>query len=243
MNWILYVLSPVMVHLLLSEGIAVLAGTVIDSAACTALSSVVVLPVAIWMYRRDGSYRGDESYRREGSYRGDGSLRRRPFHSESEGKTFALSRMNYILKENTWEGKLGPLFFLGCLAGGGLLNLLWSGLMKELGITGHFSNRAQEALLTSGMAMQLLGPGLLVPIAEELVFRGLCYTRMKTRLSVGQSVFFSALLFALYHGNPIQMIYAFPMALILALLYERGGTLTGPVLFHMGANLAAILLA
>ncbi|MCD7882190.1 MAG: CPBP family intramembrane metalloprotease, partial [Lachnospiraceae bacterium] len=86
-----------------------------------------------------------------------------------------------------------------------------------------------------------LGPGLFVPIAEELIFRGLVYARMRIRLQVGSAAFFSALLFALYHGNPIQAIYAFPMAIVLALLYEHGGKLIYPILFHMGANLAAIL--
>ncbi|MCD7841730.1 MAG: CPBP family intramembrane metalloprotease, partial [Lachnospiraceae bacterium] len=84
-------------------------------------------------------------------------------------------------------------------------------------------------------------PGLLVPVTEELVFRGLTYRRMRTRMQTYQAVVISALLFALYHGNPIQMLYAFPMALLLALLYEKSGSLVYPILLHIGANLTAIL--
>ncbi len=90
--------------------------------------------------------------------------------------------------------------------------------------------------------MQLLGPGLLVPLTEELIFRGLLYGRMRTRLQMKQAVLLSALLFAFYHGNPVQILYAFPMALLLAILYERGESLIYPILFHMGANLTAIFL-
>ncbi|MCD7956657.1 MAG: CPBP family intramembrane metalloprotease [Lachnospiraceae bacterium] len=123
------------------------------------------------------------------------------------------------------------------------MNICWSGLLNLLRIGSYFSNETQEALFASSFFMQLFGPGLLVPIAEELIFRGLLYARMRTRLQAGPAIVISALLFALYHGNPIQMIYAFPMAVVLALLYERGGNLIYPILFHMGANLTAILIA
>ncbi|MCC8049222.1 MAG: CPBP family intramembrane metalloprotease [Clostridiales bacterium] len=129
-----------------------------------------------------------------------------------------------------------------CLFGGGLLNVFWSWILKLLQVTSVFSNETQEALFSSGIIMQLLGPGLLVPLTEELIFRGLLYGRMRTRLQMKQAVLLSALLFAFYHGNPVQILYAFPMALLLAILYERGESLIYPILFHMGANLTAIFL-
>ncbi|MCD7735418.1 MAG: CPBP family intramembrane metalloprotease [Lachnospiraceae bacterium] len=204
MNWILYVLSPVAVHLIVAEGTVILMGNHLDSAACTALSAFLVLPAAIWMYRQDGALH-------------KAAFHRASFHKEA-------------------------LSLLLCLLSGGLLNVLWSSFLNWAKISTLFSNQTQEELLASARMMQIAGPGFLVPIAEELIFRGLVYTRMKARLSVWQAALLSALLFALYHGNPIQMIYAFPMALILALLYEWSGTLAYPILFHMGANLAAILL-
>lgn len=203
MSWIFYVLSPVLLHLAVSEMIIVLAGNVMDSAACTALSAVFVLPFALWMYRKD---------------------------SALHGKT--------VIKHAAAAALL-------CLAGGGLLNFFWSGLLSLLlnllRLTSYFSNASQEALLTSSFLAQLLGPGLLVPVTEELVFRGLTYRRMRIRMQTYQAVVISALLFALYHGNPIQMLYAFPMALLLALLYEKSGSLAYPILLHMGANLTTIL--
>ncbi|MCD7765899.1 MAG: CPBP family intramembrane metalloprotease [Lachnospiraceae bacterium] len=204
MSWIFYVLSPVLLHLAVSEMITVLAGNVLDSAACTALSAVFVLPFALWMYRKDSSL---------------------------HGKSVEIQAAAVLLS----------------LAGGGLLNLLWSGLLNLMlnlfRFNSYFSNATQEALLTSSFIAQILGPGLLVPAAEELVFRGLTYTRMRIRMQTHQAVVLSAMLFALYHGNPIQMIYAFPMALLLAFLYEKSGNLAYPILFHMGANLTAIVTA
>lgn len=129
-----------------------------------------------------------------------------------------------------------------CFLAGGILNIVWSSVLTLLRISEIFSNATQEALLASELALQVVGLGLLVPLAEELIFRGLIYNRMKQLLSVPLAVFFSALLFAVYHGNPIQMIFAFPMALALAVVYERGKSFIFPVLFHIGANLIAILV-
>ena len=129
-----------------------------------------------------------------------------------------------------------------CAASGGVLNLLWSGILQQLRIQDHFSNAVQEQLFAGQAMVQLLGLGMLVPLAEELIFRGLIYTRIRKRIPAGAAIFFSALLFALFHGNVIQMIFAFPLALILAGLYERSGWFACPLAFHMGANLTAVVL-
>ncbi len=148
------------------------------------------------------------------------------------------------------EKKNGPMkygesgnFILGCLfcfAAGGILNLAWSGLLTFFKIQQHFSNAAQESLLSGQLLIQILSMGIFAPLTEELIFRGLLYRRMKSLLSVGWSVILSSLLFAVYHGNMIQIVFAFPMALVLALLYEKSGRFCYPLLFHMGCNLTAI---
>ena len=134
------------------------------------------------------------------------------------------------------------LFGIFCFLAGGILNMVWSGILNLIQIGEIFSNSTQEALLASEMALQIVGLGILVPIGEELIFRGLIYNRMKQMLSVKMSIFFSALLFALYHGNPIQMIFSFPMALALTAVYEHGKLFLFPILFHMGANLTAVFV-
>lgn len=52
----------------------------------------------------------------------------------------------------------------------------------------------------------------------------------------------SSLMFGIYHGNPVQGIYAFLIGLLLCLVYERTGKLTAAVLFHGAGNLAVYLL-
>lgn len=135
------------------------------------------------------------------------------------------------------------LFGMGCLLAGGCMNLLLSTLMNLMQLTRYFSNQTQETLLLAEIPVKVIGLVILVPIAEELIFRGLIYRRMQHFFSWKLSAFFSAALFAVYHGNPIQIIFAFPMALALTGVYEYGNNLIFPILFHAGSNLAAVLLS
>ena len=52
----------------------------------------------------------------------------------------------------------------------------------------------------------------------------------------------SSLMFAIYHGNPVQGIYAFLIGMLLCLVYERTGRLAAAVFFHGAGNLAVYLL-
>lgn len=127
-------------------------------------------------------------------------------------------------------------------AAGVILNQLLSGVMEAFAVTEHFSNAAQEGLLGSGAAVQLIGLGVVVPIMEELLFRGLVYQRLKKYFPVWASVLLGAAVFALYHGNMVQIIFAFPMALAMLLAYEKWKSLAVPVVFHMAVNLSTVLL-
>lgn len=84
----------------------------------------------------------------------------------------------------------------------------------------------------------LLIYGIIVPVEEELVFRGLVYGRMRKYFSAGLSIPVSALLFGFYHGNFIQGIYGFFMGCLLAWAFESYKDLKASALVHGAANLA-----
>lgn len=100
----------------------------------------------------------------------------------------------------------------------------------------------KESLYRPSLAVQVLGTGLLIPFAEELVFRGLGYGRLRRELPFGQAACLTALLFGLYHGNLIQGIYAAFLGFMIAMAYETCGGLWAAWLFHAAANLTSVLL-
>lgn len=106
----------------------------------------------------------------------------------------------------------------------------------------HFSNAVQERLFASNLWIQVLGIGMIVPIMEEVLFRGLVYCRLKDYNDNWCSLFLAALMFAVYHGNMVQILFAFPMSLILCLVYRKCETIYAPILFHMTVNLSSVIV-
>lgn len=90
--------------------------------------------------------------------------------------------------------------------------------------------------------LQLLCAGVIVPFAEEILFRGVIYSKMRENLPPLPCALFSALLFGVYHENAVQAVYAFALGLFLAWLMERFGSPAAPYLLHMTANMTSVLL-
>lgn len=84
--------------------------------------------------------------------------------------------------------------------------------------------------------------GVLSPLAEEAVFRGLIYNRMKRCFGFPIALLGSALLFGCYHGNLVQAVYGTLLGLLIAYLYERYKSFAAPVLFHGVANVSVYVL-
>jgi membrane protease YdiL (CAAX protease family) len=85
--------------------------------------------------------------------------------------------------------------------------------------------------------------GIVSPLAEEIVFRGLMYNRMRKYFPVWLAIVVSGLFFGLYHGNLVQGIYGSCMGILMAYLYEKAGKFYVPLLFHALANMAVYLIA
>ena len=104
------------------------------------------------------------------------------------------------------------------------------------------TSTAQDSLFHSGLLIQVLGVGVIVPVMEEVLFRGLVYNRLKDYNKGWLSIILAAGMFAVYHGNIRQAVAAFPVAVIMIVLYDRWDSLLAPILFHMTVNLSSILV-
>lgn len=73
------------------------------------------------------------------------------------------------------------------------------------------------------------------PFAEELLFRKFLIDRT---IQYGElsCVIFSSFVFALYHGNLNQFIYAFPLGLFFAFLYVKTRDIRYSITIHMAVN-------
>ncbi|HWE60936.1 MAG TPA: type II CAAX endopeptidase family protein [Chloroflexota bacterium] len=84
---------------------------------------------------------------------------------------------------------------------------------------------------------------LLTPVIEELLFRGVLYQALRRRMPVGSAALISALIFAVMHGQLLLLIPFTVMGVILALIYERSGSLWPTILVHACNNGIILLFA
>lgn len=85
--------------------------------------------------------------------------------------------------------------------------------------------------------------GILAPVVEEMVFRGILYRELKQNMGKIGAMVGSALFFGAFHGNIVQMVYGTIMGIFLAIYYEKYGTIAAPILFHGGANIIVYILS
>lgn len=100
---------------------------------------------------------------------------------------------------------------------------------------------ANEAFFGGEVLYEILGSCLVVPLAEELLFRGVVYKRLKMQLGVRPAIVLSAVIFGAMHFNTVQFLYAAILGLLLAFLLEKTGYFYAPVLGHIAANAMAVV--
>ena len=121
------------------------------------------------------------------------------------------------------------------------LNLLMS-LSGIISLSEAYQSVAEEQYSAS-LFMGLLCYGIVTPIAEEVLFRGVIYNCLRRSMTVKMSIFLSAMIFGMYHMNAVQGIYAFLIGCIIAYAYEYFGDFKVPVAIHMLANILVYCLS
>ncbi len=109
----------------------------------------------------------------------------------------------------------------------------------------YFSPTYQEVseiIYSGSIWIELLAAVIAAPIVEELLFRGLIYKRLLVWVSPKVGMIISSAIFGLFHGNLVQFVYAFIIGFLLAYMYEKCKTIWVPIIFHVCANLIAVLI-
>lgn len=143
------------------------------------------------------------------------------------------------VQERGWIAK-AVLFLAAGACTAAFLNLT-AGLVMSTAVPEAYME-TEEILYGGSVALQILVNGILIAIAEELVFRGAIFHYLLRTVGATVAIIGSALLFGLYHGNTVQFVYGSIMGCLLAWAVEKSGDLTASILMHMAANLTIILM-
>jgi membrane protease YdiL (CAAX protease family) len=84
--------------------------------------------------------------------------------------------------------------------------------------------------------------GLLSPIVEELIFRGLLYPMLKKHIGVFFGCVISSLLFSFIHDNVLSFALLFLFSVYLTYIYERNNNLLIPIASHAFFNVIMLTL-
>lgn len=137
----------------------------------------------------------------------------------------------------------------GILAASVFLNLFLTGVGAV-----HADAAAADASAQAGRVSLPLGIliyGVLSPLAEETVFRGitlqrlylLCHEKKSGKTAFLLAAGLSSLLFGIYHGSLVQGLYAAAMGFLFCLFLALGGNLFRVIVLHGGANVMTLFLS
>ena len=146
------------------------------------------------------------------------------------------------------KGSLKPGKFLSALiisfflmyAGNLIGNLISTVLRALLGIAA--GNIIESVAMESSLLSKLVFMVLLAPVLEELICRKMLIDRMAV-YGEKLAVVTSALIFALFHQNLVQVIYAFGLGVVLGYIYIRTGKIALCMLLHAIINFVGSVLA
>ncbi|MCI8293462.1 MAG: CPBP family intramembrane metalloprotease [Hespellia sp.] len=141
------------------------------------------------------------------------------------------------VKAPTW--RYGILVLFGIFACIGLNNLA---NMAGLAFYSEAYQKTSEVFYSAGFAVQLLCLGIIIPISEEFIFRGIIFKRYRPITGVMSAALYSSLLFALSHGNMVQFVYALITGFFLAYVYEKYASVKAPICLHIIMNLTSLIV-
>lgn len=132
---------------------------------------------------------------------------------------------------------------IGCIIVMGVLGQYASNLIATL--TGVLIPSAMDSyedlaknfdLSTASPVLMILAVCIVGPIAEELVFRGMIFGKLRRAFSFWPAAIISGLMFGIFHMNIMQGVYASVLGVLLAYVYEKTQTIFGSIFFHIVFN-------
>ena len=163
---------------------------------------------------------------------------------------FMKRDINRQKKQNTYKQyKLDNKLLYLLIIPFGVFNMIWANMFVSIlqmfmpqFMIDSYSDTA-TAIYGSSTLLQFVAAGIFGPIVEELIFRGLIYKRTRDFSNIKVAAILSAVLFGIFHQNWVQAPYAIIIGLVAVFVYEKYKSIIAPILFHMSANIASVLIA
>lgn len=102
-------------------------------------------------------------------------------------------------------------------------------------------NNISDGLFVGKPVIEMIALGILYPIVNELLYRGLLYNRLKEQMTKHMAAILVSFLVAFYSTSLVQGIYAFLMSVLCIYVYERYHSIFATILVSCGASIITVL--
>lgn len=149
-----------------------------------------------------------------------------------------LKERNSFLKENNKEINIFVMIAFGVM-----LSMAAGSILSAMNIDNIYGSyeKTSSLLLNGNIVYRLFALGVITPAAEEIIFRGLVFNRVKKQYGSLYGIVVSSVMFGVFHFNLVQGLYAFIIGMAFAYCYELTGDLKVPVYMHMSINVLTVL--
>lgn len=133
------------------------------------------------------------------------------------------------------SGKQMGLTVVGALGGMFFLNFMLTILPIPADLIGDL-NSGMSSLTSYPFWLALLVNAILIPILEEVVFRGYLFSRLGKAMPAVVAAVISSVVFGLCHGGLVWAIWAGVVGLIICVVRVKTGSIIPGMIFHIIMN-------
>ena len=94
----------------------------------------------------------------------------------------------------------------------------------------------------TSLVVEILSTAVLTGLVEEIIFRGLALSRLKRGMSRTAAVVVSAVIFGMFHGAFVAVVYATVLGIVFGFLADRHNSILPTVVCHIFFNATSFFL-
>lgn len=135
----------------------------------------------------------------------------------------------------------GSFFWIAILGFAVCIGANCLNIMMTLAFGDTSYQEASAVLYAAPFWVQIVCLGIIIPVSEEMMFRGLLFKRLREGKTFVKAALWSSVLFSLMHGTTAQFFYTLALGMLLAYVYEKYDTVRAPIVLHITSNLLSVV--
>lgn len=114
-------------------------------------------------------------------------------------------------------------------------------VVAQLAMNSNSYQQSVQSTYAAPIFVQVVVVGIIIPVAEEMMFRGVLYRRYRETKGFYYAALWSSVFFSVTHLTMIQTVYAFLLGILLCYVYEKYGSVKAAIGLHICLNTGSIL--